>query len=357
MLNVERIEITAGGARYDEWEKVSVIAAIDEAVRQFSIETTERSGSFRFPPGTPVTITANGELVVDGFTNAYEASADAKTHRISIRGRSKGQDFVDSSADHSTGQFQNRKPDDIATELNKWPIAIVADVPLEPIENAQLMPGESPFQMIERYLRPEGVSMMGAPNGDIHLTNASVAQSHYGILMEGHTIKSFQISLTDGSRHSRYIVKGQRRKGTGAAALRIKREAKDPAVKRDRPKVLANETDTDDRRATSRAEHERERAAGNSVQASVQTQGWRDFAGKIFSPNHLIYVHAPTLMHMSETMLIKSVELTQDKSGSLTSLHLVDPRAFKGRGSGGNVPGRPKKAETDPAWNEGWGYL
>jgi len=175
-------------------------------------------------------------------------------------------------------------------------------------------------------------------------------------LMEGHTIKSFQVSLTDGSRHSKYIVKGQSRRGTGSASLRVKKEAKDSGVKRHRPRILANETDTDDRRAQKRAEHERERAAGKSIQASVQTQGFRDFAGKLFQPNHLIYVHAPVLMHLAMTMLIKSVELSQDRSGSLANLTLVDPRAFKGKGSskGGGAPGAPADGDTDPAWTEGY---
>lgn len=352
MLNVEVVTVIAGGAPYNGWEKVSVTASIDEAVRQFSIETTEHPGEFRFAPGTPVQILANGDLLVDGYINAYEASGESKSHRISIRGRSKGQDFVDSSAEHDTGRFENKKPDEIATELNKWPIGIRADVPLDQIPYAQLNPGETAFQMIERYLRPEGVSMMGEPNGDILLTNAQAAKTHYGILMEGHTIKSFQVSLTDGSRHSKYIVKGQSRRGTGVSSLRVKKEAKDSGVKRHRPRILANETDTDDRRAQKRAEHEKERGAGKSIQASVQTQGFRDFAGKVFSPNHLIYVHAPVLMHLAMTMLIKSVELSQDRSGSLTNLTLVDPRAFKGKGSKGGAPGAPADGETDPAWTE-----
>lgn len=356
MLNVEVVTVVAGGMVYGGWEKVSVSAAIDEAVRQFTIETTEHPGEFRFPPGTPVQIFANADLLVDGYINEYQASGEAKTHRIAIRGRSRGQDFVDSSAEHDTGYFENKKPDQIAQELNKWPIGITADVPLDQIPYAQLKQGETPFQMIERYLRPEGVSMMGEPNGDIKLTNAEAAKVHFGILMEGHTIKSFQVSLTDGSRHSKYIVKGQNRKGTGSSSLRIKKEAKDSGVKRHRPKIIANETDTDNRRASKRADHEKERGAGKSIQASIQTQGFRDFAGKVFTPNHLIYVHAPVLMHLAMTMLIQKVELSQEKSGSLANLTLVDPRAFKGKGGTGKggAPGAPADGETAPAWVDGY---
>lgn len=360
MLNVEVVTVIAGGAPYMGWERVTVSAAIDQAVRQFNIETTERPGEFRFAPGTPVQILANGDLLVDGYINAYEATGDAKSHRINIRGRSKGQDYVDSSAEHDTGHFENRKPDEIARDLNKWPIGITADVPLDQIPYAQIKPGETPFQMIERYLRPEGVSMMGEANGDIKLTNAQAAKAHFGILMEGHTIKTFSVSLTDGSRHSKYIVKGQRRKGTGKSSLRVRQESRDSGVKRHRPRIIANETETDDKRAKKRADHEKERGAGKSIRANVTTQGFRDFAGQILSPNRTIYVHAPVLMHLAMTMLIQKVEWSQDaKAGSISSLVLVDPRAFKGKsgkGSGpkGGYPGAPAEADTDPAWTEGY---
>lgn len=360
MLNVEVVTIIAGGAPYGEWEKMTVTAAIDEAVRQFAIETTERQGSIRFPPGTPIQILANGDLLVDGYVNAYEGQGDAKSHRISIRGRGKGQDFVDSSAEHKTGYFEDKDPHEIATELNKWGIGIKREVPLDKIPYAQLKPGESPFAMAERYLRPEGVTMMGEPNGDIVMTNASVAKSHFGILMEGHNILRWQVSLTDGSRHSKYIAKGQGRIGTGKKALRVRKEAKDGGVRRHRPKILANETDTDDKRAQKRAEHEKERGAGKSVQASVETQGFRDFGGQVFSPNRLIYVHSPILMHLVQTMLIERIELSQDNGkgqgggGSIARLGLIDPRAYKGKGGGkGSAPGAPATdVESDPAWTE-----
>ncbi len=354
MLNVEVVTIIAAGAPYGEWERMTVTAAMDEAVRQFAIETTERPGSIRFPPGTPIQILANGDLLVDGFVNAYQAESDAKSHRISIRGRGKGQDFVDSSAEHKTGYFENKDPHEIAAELNKWGIAIRREVPLDKVPYAQLKPGESPFQMVERYLRPEGVSMMGEANGDITLTNASVAKSHFGILLEGQNILRCQVSLTDGSRHSKYVAKGQGRLGTGKNNLRIRKEASDGGVKRHRPLILANETDTDTKRAGKRAEHEKERRAGKSVQGSVETQGFRDFSGEVFSPNRLIYVHSPVLMHLVQTMLIERVELTQDngKSGSVAKLGLVDPRAYKGKGGDrGSAPGAPATdEESDSAW-------
>jgi len=369
MLNPEYVTVIAGGVVYEGWPKMSVTAGIEQAVREFTLETTERVGEWNFRVGTPIEIRANGDLLVRGYVNAYQGSGDATTHRITIRGRGKGQDFVDCSAEHPTHEFENQDPLKAARALDHYGIGITADVPLDAVPRMHVTPGESPWNFVERYLRPMGVTMMGEPDGSIRLTNASAARGVYGILMEGQNIKSWQVDHNDGSRHSKYIARGQGRTGTGGSRLRVSRSATDSGVRRRRTRVLANETDTDPDRAKKRAEHERDRAAGKSVRGSVQTQGFRDMAGKLFTPNTLIYVHSPILMHLCREMLIESVKFSQDQSGSLTDLQLVDPRAYKGKGAGQgrgqasgrgggsedvNVDGVPDGSATDPAWTDGF---
>jgi prophage tail gpP-like protein len=360
MLNDEIITVVAGGIPYTGWERVQVSAGIDEAARSFSLETTERIGEWSFPPGTPLQIFANEDLLLDGYVNNYEASADATSHRITIKGRSRSQDLVDSSAEHESGYFENDTPGNALKQLDRYGVGVTVKVPLSKEDYMQLKQGESPFQFADRYLRTQGVTIMGLADGSVEVTNASVAQSHFGMLWEGRNIKSCQVSLTDGERHSKYIVKGQRRIGTGAAALRIKQEAADRGVKRPRTRILVQETDTDPQRAQQRATNEKDMRAGRSVAASVQTQGFRDFAGRLFEPNRLIFVHAPILMHLSQTMLIERVTFTQDdKSGSISELTLVDPRAHKGKQVGRGFSRAPEAPEieeskTDPAWNDGY---
>lgn len=358
MLNDEFITVVADGMVYSGWERVQVSAGIDQAARTFQLETTERIGEWKFPPGTAIKILSNGDLLCDGYVNAYEASADATSHRISIKGRSRSQDLVDSSAEHDTGFFENETPAGALALLDKYGVGVKAKIPLLKEGYMQLAQGETPFQFADRYLRTQGATMMGLADGSIEVTNASVAEAHFGILWEGRNIKSCQVSLTDGSRHSKYIVKGQRRTGTGAAALRVKQSASDKGVKRPRTKIMVQETDTDPERARSRAQNEKERQAGRSIAAAIQTQGFRDMKGKLFEPNRLIYVHAPILMHLTKTMLIERVTYTQDRSGSLSELTLVDPRAHKGKQVGAGISRAPEAPEveedlTERIWSDG----
>lgn len=343
-LNPEAVTVLAGGLLYTEWEHISIDYSLREAVRTFQIAGTERPGQWRFPPGTEIEIAANDELLLSGYVNNYAARGDGDNHTVTIAGRSKSQDLVDNSAVHDTGNWENKSPDEIGQELDQFGVGVVAEVPLRKVPYVQLYQGESPWRLLDRYLRPQGATIMGKADGSVAITNASVAKAHVGSLSEGVNIKAFSAEITDHGRHSDYTVKGQGRIGTGEAALRPVGRVVDSMVKRFRPLIIVNEGDTDTSRAESRAEYEKERAAGLSIAATITTQGWRDEAGKAWEPNYTVFVYSPTFLHLVQDMLIESVSLTQDKlGGSHAQLRLVDPRAYGGQGGGGG-------GESDAAW-------
>lgn len=347
MMGTELVELVAGGLAWSAWDDIEITAAINEACRNFSVQTSERPGEFAFPPGTPVQVLASGTLAVDGYVNVYHSSGEKKAHTVSIAGRSKGQDFVDCSGDHPTSHASDKTPEDFARELDHYGVGITAKVPLKKVPMQHLKQGETCFRCVERYIRQQGATMMGRADGGIDITNASVAQRAAGEIVEGGNILQWSVTLSDGDRHSEYTVKGQGRHGHGDNVLRIKEKAHDSGVKRRRNRTIVHEGDTDQGRARDRAEHERERCAGEGTKAEITVQGWRDALGALWTPNTLVFVRAPTLMHLMQDMLIERVVLKQSRSGGTTAeLCLVDPRAYRGKGHNGKG--------TDETWNEGW---
>lgn len=359
MLNPEYVTIEADGLVYTGFESVSVSASIKEAARTFKIDTTERPGQFKFPPGTHIAIRANGDLMCDGYVNRFEPKGDAEKHGITISGRSKSQDAIDSSADTPTGEWNDADPDQVARDLfTPYGVGVRAKVPLDKVERWAIAPGERAHENVTRMLRPQGVTTMGNADGSVDLTNAKAATFAYGILMEGWNIKTYSGCLSDEGRFSQYTVRGQRRLGSTDNDLHVEEHARDSGGNRNRRRIIINETDTDPKRARKRADHEKRRAAGESVSCSIGTQGFRDMSGKLFAPNSLIYVHSPVLLHISQTMLIQSLVWKQEaKKGSTTDLKLVDPRAHggeKGKGGGMSPDGGALDSETDGAWTEGY---
>lgn len=345
-MSTEIVTLIAAGFEYSAWKHVSWSAAINEACRTFDVDATERPGQFAFPPGTPVQMVATGSLVVDGYVNRYHSSGAATTHKVAISGRGKGQDFVDCSAVHQTGHAENKTAVEFGREFKLAGVQINEKVKLPKIPYQQMKQGETCFNCVERNVRPAGATLMGEPDGSISATNASVATRAAGALIEGKNIKEWSVDFDDEKRMSETTVKGQNRHGSGADNLRIKEQASDSGVKRYRPRVIVAEGDTDKGRARERANHEKERCAGNGTRATVTVQGWRDDAGQLWAPNTIVFVYSPTLMHLVQDMLIERVEGEQDdEGGTFAKLHLVDPRAYRGKGQNGKG--------SDGAWNAG----
>jgi len=105
-----------------------------------------------------------------------------------------------------------------------------------------------------------------------------------GLLAEGVNIADADVALTDEGRFLGLHRQGPGSRRRGRKALRIKERATDSGVARKRIKVLVNETDTDKSRALNRAQHEKERAAGAAVRATITTPDWRDSYGMLWRP-------------------------------------------------------------------------
>lgn len=347
-MSTEYVTVAHGGGSAAGWDDIEVTAAIDEAARMFRLTTSERPGDFAFPPGTPVQILATGDLMVDGYVNRYHATGDKQQHTVSVAGRGKGQDFVDCSADHPTSHAKGKTPADFGREIDHYGVGINDRIGLKKVPMQHIYQGETCFRCVERYIRQQGATMMGEADGSISITNASVAPRAGGELVEGRNIMRWSVDLDDGNRHSEYTVKGQGRQGKGDSVLRIKETRRDSGVKRRRNRTIVAEGDTDQGRARDRAGHEKERCAGNGTKAQVTVQGWRDASAALWTPNTLIFVNAPILMHLQQDMLIERVQFKQSrKGGTLAELSLVDPRAYRGKGKDGKG--------SAGAWNEGMG--
>ncbi|MEL6746417.1 MAG: phage baseplate assembly protein [Pseudomonadota bacterium] len=338
--NPERIGISLGGEPYGGFTDVDVEAKMDEAPRTFTISTTERPGEFKFPPGTPCTITANGDPVLTGFTNRYQPKGNATTHTISIAGRGKAQDFVDSAAIIPGMHLLKSTPGDLAVALDNWGLGMRDEVGLSPVPVQHIATGEKGYEAVERYLRPQGAVMMEQGDGQVVITNASVAKRHAGSLHESIFV-DYSGEISDDRQYSEYNVAGQSRAGWDSAALQVWETVANTAVGRYRPFIGWFEGDVDAGRARARAQNEQVRAAGFSISCQIMVQGWRDHDGTLWQPNWQIYIDSPILLHIEQDMLIEGVQYHQSNSGSFATLSLVDPRAHGGK---------PGRSQSDKAW-------
>lgn len=332
----EIITLEASGGRWTAFENVQVRAHLNEAARQFRLVLALEAGgagtAWTFKAGTKVTIAANGSPLTVGYVDKYEPGFTAEQARVTVSGRSLSQDMIDSSAVHKTGRFENKTLADIAKDIDPAGLGLTVEGQLDKIPKAQITPGETAFQVLERLARQQGVTLTGGADGKIKASKGDAQRKrHAGGLVEGRNMKEADAVHDWTGRHSKVTVRGQRVIGHGADALEIEAIARDSTVNRNRPLILVVPEDTDRTRAKDRAKHHRDRAAGRSLSASCIVQGFRDEAGEVWEPGRLVWVESPTLQIQQE-MLVEGATFEQSNNGgSTTRLDLVDPRAYGGK--------------------------
>lgn len=336
------VTVSAGGGLWTAWRRVMVRASFKDAARTFQIEAAAELGgaatAWTFKAGTPVDVMFNGTLACRGYVDRYQPKmAEHTTAEATISGRSKSQDFIDSSAVHDTNEFKNKDPQEIGQALDHFGVGIQTDEQLKKVKIYRVAPGETAFRCVEKLCREQGVFPVGQADGSIKLTKGGKGRN--GALIEGQNIKAIEADHNWSGRHSDVTVRGQKPYGHGEDALQVEGIARDAEVGRYRPVIVFHDGDTDKDRAKKRAETRRDREAGNSLKANVTVQGFFDDGGALWEPGNLVFVDSD-FADVHQDMAIETAEFSQDrKDGSLTVLSLVDPRALGGKGGKGGSAG------------------
>lgn len=370
------VALLVNGMLYEGWLEVQVTRSVKEMAGQFTLKVSEVPVdgvssllSWRIHEGDDCVVLYDGEPVVTGVVDVYNPRFDASTHEVTVSGRSKTRDMVDSSAepDVEGGEMNKVTLEQLARKLaskHGVNVTIDADDVSEPIDTVRVHPGETKHEMLERYARPVGVALTDDAKGGLRLLQVGKG----GVvdnLVEGVNLLKGAAFFRADNRHSDYTVKGQDR-GTdneyGKPVAQRGATAKDSAVKRYRPFSLLNETKTSKSGAKKRAGWEKAARAGESTRAEVTLVGWRTTGGKLWMPGYQVTVTSPMMRLAGKVLAVETVRLEQ-KDSTTVSLSMVPPEALnpKGKGGasgGGGGGGGAGGAQSDPAWeNTGTGEL
>lgn len=274
-----------------------------------------------------------GDLLLTGHVEKRSPALRSSEQELPIAGRSKTGDLVDSSAEHETGEFRDQDAQDILGALTKaYGISVETDLTLEREPLKRVRPGETIHTFARRLSRKEGFAIGDTPEGNVKLAKAGTKR-HAGSLTEGLNIQDASAVHDDSKKFSKVKVRAQAPDGYGDDDLKIEAEAEDDTLKRKRVKIIVPPELIRKQDARERAKWHRDRASGEGLTCEVTVQGWRDEAGKIWTPGWLIFTESPSL-DVVQDMLIKKVSLRQsDESsgGTQAVLSLVDPRSFGGK--------------------------
>ena len=79
------VTLVAGGMQYTAFTRAAVTYAANQAARAFAFTVTDATDpwdeQWKFMPGTPVTVLANGQLLLTGYVDKMTPSFDRKSSR------------------------------------------------------------------------------------------------------------------------------------------------------------------------------------------------------------------------------------------------------------------------------------
>ena len=323
MSNIVSIEVN--GSIYEGWQAFSMKRSIKDAASSFSLEVTEEFGAFGegfvLSAGDECLIAIDDEPVLTGYIDSYSTSIDESDHTVSVSGRSRTADLIDCSAMNEPANFFNQSLLQIAKALvSPFGLEVIAGERVEfpVIEKFELNQGESPYQAIERLARKNQTLVTDDIDGNLVLTNAS--SDRYSVDLE--LYKSAEVTRDYSDRFSIYLTKAQQH---GAdfqdplLASQVSAQVTDQEITRFRPKIIRAEGSATPAEALRRCTHERNRNIVESINLSIEVQGFTNSAGDLWMPNRLMWI-VDEVLGIEHEFLLHTVEYNQSEAGTTCNL-------------------------------------
>jgi prophage tail gpP-like protein len=328
--------LTVGSNSFGGWTDIEVRRSITEVSGRYDIRVSETApngdAAKSIVAGQRASISLDGTTVITGYIDEIEIGHSAREHTLTVRGRDAAADLVDCAAIHKTGQWTEQGMLAIANDLTApFGVKVRAATDLGPVFRTwSIEPGETVFENLDRMARQRSVLVVSDGKGGIVLTTAGMQRVPTALVL-GSNILQAETVVSHTERFSEYIVMGQRPRDdeNDPAEVTTKRgSAKDPLIRRYRPRIDIVEDVGDQASYQTRANWRRSVSAGLGLTTRVTVQGW-SHANGLWEPNTLVQVDDSRLRLKNRELLIIAVRQTLSfNGGTLTELSMMPREAM-----------------------------
>lgn len=345
------ITIEINGIKYDGFESISVTKNIETISGSFSFAATSNDVSvFPIKRSDPCKVFINNESVINGYVDTVNVSYDANSHSISISGRDRTEDIIDSTV---IGEKEFNAPtsliDIITTTLKGNGLSAISVIneagaiesfPEGTTYSSKI--GETVFEFIERYARKRQVLLTTNGNGDLVLarsgSTSAITSLQGKISGQFNNIKTGNVSYTSEGLFNKYTIRSQENFGAAAFGADItlsegvnkKGVATDSNIRTSRQIEIASNSSDNNVDCANLAQWNANLRKARSSTVSVVVQGYyQDEAQtRLWKPNELVKVDDDYL-DVNATLLVQSVEYNlSNTTGSTTTINLVPRNAY-----------------------------
>lgn len=370
-MTQETVTLRVNGAEYGGWTAIRVTTDVEQTATSFDLELSERwtkpragetGGITEVAPGVRMgdacEVRIGGTVVCTGYVDKVSKSYGPEEHKVSVSGRSKTGDLVDSAIEKDQ-QIKGKKLEDIARQLcapHGIEVTVEADTG-PPIEEFHAKTGETVHGEISRLCALRSLLVSDGPGGNLVITGSGAGGGRAAIRLGSSPIRTGSAEWDQSDRYGKTIVRGQQPLGgsgllDGTAVALSEGVAKDPDVKASRVRVINAKGRVTPEEAQKRAAHDSRKRKGKSNFIKYELYGWRHSGGGLWWKGLTVRVE-DSLLGLSGEYRVRGVELSLSEQGTIATVTLVDPAAYsdigKKDGTAKPLTGLLNGAETKPA--------
>lgn len=361
------INVQLNGVDFKNFDRVAVFRSMEDVSGAFSFSSTANAENlFPIKKGDAVKIIVDGTQVIDGFVEKLAVSYGPGEHTITVTGRDKLADLIDSTVTGDkefTGKVSLVEiAESILNGLSLSEIKVIDETdgidPFEETEITSAEVGKNAFEFLELYARKRQVLLSTDGAGNLLMQRAST-NFFPGTIRNTkpdnpqNNVKSATLESDDTSRFNQYIAQSQLNPfslDAGTTPEQISGQdgtAKDGAIRSTRILEFNAEESSDDFTSTERAKWESNIRRARSLSYKPKLQG-HSIGDEVWKPNVLVKV-VDDFCDIQATMLVRSVTYEQTLGdGSTTTLDLTYRDAYTLQAEQGR-----REANTD---NTGFGF-
>lgn len=210
------LSIRLAGEEFDGFTNAHVTRNFEELSSSFAFATSStKSQILPIREGDLVEIVADGKHIVStGHIDEYTVDYDATSHNISVKGRSKTADLIDSTI--QAKEYDNLSFIDICKDIaKKFKIDAISEVDDSLIIRNTAKPeiGTTAFKFLEKFARTKQVILTDDVHGNLVITRASSKVSEYSLQnligAIDNNILSASRTVNVSNLFGKYIVRNQ----------------------------------------------------------------------------------------------------------------------------------------------------
>jgi len=347
------IILEVNGTEFTNFNSIEVNISLDTLSGSFRFDAfTDSVNPFPIEIDSPCRVLVDGVAIITGFIEIISVNYDTGSHNISIEGRDKTGDVIDSTLD---GGVDFNGPISLQAIIEQ--ILVKAKIPdikvinevddIDDFTASEKVSGEigiTVFNLIEGYCRKRQVLITSDGDGNIVITRGSGISTEATLFNtldtpELNNIKSASVTYDNSKRFNRYIVKSQLNSvgnknllSVGVNTVTVTNsfgQSEDLDIRESRTLVMIAEKASTSGDCKKRATWQANINRSRSFSYEVTLQGHTDSTtGEIWQPNMLIQIR-DVFSGLEGQFLINSVTFRLDiDDGNVVTLGIVNTDAY-----------------------------